>query len=204
GPSTSYRCRSEPQIAVEVTSTIASVGSSMRGSGTSCTRTSRLPCQVAAFIADVLSPRTLDFSSRRLRLPAITRSEHTGAGASERRRRHRHNSMTGASAFRLLHHREVQLSLIVLLDVEDLVVEERRRLGLQEDPGTALGSQHLVAVLRPRGDRKRELRSLFRLLPDREPQTGGAVLTVLGGQRTDRLHGSVSHRKHGRYFPSVA
>src|SRR5690606_41527319 len=65
--STSYRCRSEPQIAVEVTSTIASVGSSMRGSGTSCTRTSRLPCQVAAFIADVLSPRTLDFSSRRLR-----------------------------------------------------------------------------------------------------------------------------------------
>ena len=52
GPSTSYRCRSEPQMAVEVIRTIASVGSSIRGSGTSSTRTSRLPCQVSAFMPE--------------------------------------------------------------------------------------------------------------------------------------------------------
>src|SRR6478735_1685786 len=50
GPSTSYRCRSDPQIADEVTLMIASVGSSILGSGTSSTRTSRLPCQVTALI----------------------------------------------------------------------------------------------------------------------------------------------------------
>ena len=54
GPSTSYRCRSEPQIAVEVILTIASVGSWMVGSGTSSTRTSRLPCQVTAFTVNLL------------------------------------------------------------------------------------------------------------------------------------------------------
>ena len=48
-PKTSYRCRSEPQIADDVTRMIASVGCSIRGSGTSLTRTSRLPCQVKAF-----------------------------------------------------------------------------------------------------------------------------------------------------------
>src|ERR1700761_1975619 len=36
---------------LEVTRTIASVGCSIRGSGTVSTRTSRLPCQVTAFIA---------------------------------------------------------------------------------------------------------------------------------------------------------
>jgi hypothetical protein len=35
---------------VEVMRTIASVGSSILGSGTVSTRTSRLPCQVSAFI----------------------------------------------------------------------------------------------------------------------------------------------------------
>ena len=50
GPSTSYRCRSEPQMPVEVMRTIASVGSSSFGSGTSSIRTFRLPCQVSAFI----------------------------------------------------------------------------------------------------------------------------------------------------------
>src|SRR6478752_5812303 len=56
GPSTSYRCRSDPQIADEVILMIASVGSSIRGSGTSSTRTSRLPCQVTAFIRSPSSP----------------------------------------------------------------------------------------------------------------------------------------------------
>ena len=51
GPNSSYRCRSEPQIAVDVIFTIASVGCSMIGSGTSSTVTFRLPCQVSAFIA---------------------------------------------------------------------------------------------------------------------------------------------------------
>src|SRR4051812_589580 len=55
GPRTSYRCRSEPQIAVVVTRMTASVGSWMTGSGTSSTRTSRLPCHASAFIRD--SPR---------------------------------------------------------------------------------------------------------------------------------------------------
>src|SRR4051812_201990 len=39
----SYKCKSEPQMAVEVTLTIASRGSSIRGSGTSSTRTSYRP-----------------------------------------------------------------------------------------------------------------------------------------------------------------
>ena len=46
----SARWRSEPQIAVDVMRTIASVGSSILGSGTDSTRTSRLPCQVTAFM----------------------------------------------------------------------------------------------------------------------------------------------------------
>jgi hypothetical protein len=37
---------------LDVTRTIASVGCSIRGSGTSSTRTSRLPCHVTAFISD--------------------------------------------------------------------------------------------------------------------------------------------------------
>ncbi len=48
GPSTRYRCRSEPQIAVEVIRTIASVGSWMVGSGTVSTDTFSVPCQVSA------------------------------------------------------------------------------------------------------------------------------------------------------------
>ena len=51
GPNSSYRCRSEPQIALDVILTIASVGSWMIGSGTSSTETLRLPCQVSALIA---------------------------------------------------------------------------------------------------------------------------------------------------------
>src|SRR6476660_1665796 len=56
GPSTSYRCRSDPQIADEVILMIASVGSSIRGSGTSSTLTCRLPCQVTAFIGVPILP----------------------------------------------------------------------------------------------------------------------------------------------------
>jgi hypothetical protein len=55
GPRTSYRCRSEPQMAVVVILMIASFGSLSAGSGTSSTRTSRLPCQVRAFIFPPLS-----------------------------------------------------------------------------------------------------------------------------------------------------
>ena len=50
GVSTSYRCRSEPQIADEVIRTIASVGSWITGSGTSSTLTVRFACQVKAFM----------------------------------------------------------------------------------------------------------------------------------------------------------
>src|SRR3954454_3384307 len=57
-PRVSYRCRSEPQMLVVVTRMIASVGSSIFGSGTSSTRTSRLPCQVTAFIPPN-SPRSV-------------------------------------------------------------------------------------------------------------------------------------------------
>src|SRR4051794_35983622 len=55
GPITSYRWRSEPQIAVVVIRTTASVGFSMAGSGTVSTRTSRLPCQVTAFMGSFSS-----------------------------------------------------------------------------------------------------------------------------------------------------
>ena len=55
GPSTSYRCRSEPQIAVVVTRMIASVGCSIFGSGTSSTRTSLVPCHTTAFITSLLA-----------------------------------------------------------------------------------------------------------------------------------------------------
>src|SRR4029450_2881336 len=46
-----YRCRSEPQIAVEVMRTIASDWFRICGSGTSCTSTLCFPIQQAAFIA---------------------------------------------------------------------------------------------------------------------------------------------------------
>src|SRR5947199_6357080 len=49
-PSTSYRCRSEPQMPLEVIRTTASVGCWMLGSATLSTRTSRLPCHVTAFM----------------------------------------------------------------------------------------------------------------------------------------------------------
>src|SRR5690349_1492856 len=45
----SYRCRSEPQIAVSVILTIASRGFRILGSGTSSTRTSFFPYQQVAF-----------------------------------------------------------------------------------------------------------------------------------------------------------
>src|SRR5699024_4329068 len=50
GPSTSYRCRSEPQIAVEVTRMRASVGCWIVGSGTVSTLTCSVPCQVTALM----------------------------------------------------------------------------------------------------------------------------------------------------------
>jgi hypothetical protein len=50
GDPCAYRCRSEPQIAVEVTRTTASVGASIFGSGTSSTDTRRRPCHVTAFM----------------------------------------------------------------------------------------------------------------------------------------------------------
>src|SRR3989440_4347544 len=50
GPSTSYRCRSDPQMPLDVTRMTMSSGSWMAGSGTCSPRTSRRPCQVTAFI----------------------------------------------------------------------------------------------------------------------------------------------------------
>src|ERR1700712_1781569 len=50
GMNASYRCRSEPQIAVEVIRMIASRGLRISGSSTVSQRTSCLPCQVIAFI----------------------------------------------------------------------------------------------------------------------------------------------------------
>src|SRR5215212_3754990 len=49
---------------VDVTSMIASVGSSTFGSGTVSTRTSRLPCQVTAFIATFPSGLVSDSNTR--------------------------------------------------------------------------------------------------------------------------------------------
>ena len=57
GAITSYRWRSEPHSPLDVIRTIASVGSSIVGSGTVSTRTSRRPCHTAALIVTQL-PRT--------------------------------------------------------------------------------------------------------------------------------------------------
>src|SRR4051812_17582242 len=54
GASGSYRCRSEPHSPLEVTLMMMSVGSSMRGSGTSVTCMSWTPCQVTAFTKRLL------------------------------------------------------------------------------------------------------------------------------------------------------
>src|SRR5215208_2067048 len=53
-----YRCRSEPQMAVEVTRTTASRGERSSGSGTLSTRMSSLPNQQTAFIPRLLHPGT--------------------------------------------------------------------------------------------------------------------------------------------------
>ena len=50
-----YRWRSEPQIAVDVMRTIASLELRILGSGTSSTLTVRLPSQQVAFIARLLA-----------------------------------------------------------------------------------------------------------------------------------------------------
>src|SRR5439155_17278725 len=52
GMNPSYRCRSDPQMAVDVIRTTASVGSSILESGTVSQRTSPLPCQTMAFMKE--------------------------------------------------------------------------------------------------------------------------------------------------------
>src|SRR3954452_195650 len=54
GAITSIRWRSDPQMPLEVISTITSVGSWMVGSGTVSTRTSARPCQVTARMRELL------------------------------------------------------------------------------------------------------------------------------------------------------
>src|SRR6478672_10493818 len=80
GPSTSYRCRSDPQIADEVTLMIASVGCSIRGSGTSSTRTSRLPCQVTAFIWSPSTPAAQHEPPSRRQYPVGCVTNPAGVG----------------------------------------------------------------------------------------------------------------------------
>src|SRR5215203_32108 len=68
----SYRWRSEPQMAVEVMRMIASVGSSILGSGTDSTLTSRLPCHVTAFMQSrVPGPRRSETSEVTRLVPEI-------------------------------------------------------------------------------------------------------------------------------------
>src|SRR3954453_6532406 len=55
GPITPYRGRAEPQIAVLVMRTSASVGCWIVGSGTLSTRTSRFPCHATALMLALLS-----------------------------------------------------------------------------------------------------------------------------------------------------
>src|SRR4051812_29514717 len=50
----SYRCRSDPQMQVDVTLMMTSFGSSILGSGTVSHRTSALPCQQSAFMGGFL------------------------------------------------------------------------------------------------------------------------------------------------------
>lgn len=80
GPSSSYRWRSDPQIAEDVMRMTASVGSWMTGSGTSSTVTLRVPCQVSAFI--VCSDPWVSSHRRRGRRRRHTRLTGPGEGAS--------------------------------------------------------------------------------------------------------------------------
>src|SRR5258705_12373430 len=66
---------------VDVTSMIASVGSSTFGSGTVSTRTSRLPCQVTAFIAKPfarLAKQTHQLATAQLRTNTHAPAAETG------------------------------------------------------------------------------------------------------------------------------
>ena len=81
GPSTPYRCRSEPQIAVDVTRMMMSFGSWIAGSGTSVTSTCSFPCQVSARIGSLSQTVDGDLAGR---LMPGTWPGGTGAGlASE-------------------------------------------------------------------------------------------------------------------------
>jgi hypothetical protein len=73
GPRSSYRCRSDPQIADDVMRTIASVGCSITGSGTSSTVTVRVPCQVSAFMSSSSSLEVATLAAVRARGQRVDR-----------------------------------------------------------------------------------------------------------------------------------
>src|SRR5688572_23863496 len=65
---------------VVVTRMIASVGASTKGSGTSSTRTSRMPCQVTAF----MSPPSISTGSVWWRVPVTEASKRSAQGGHQR------------------------------------------------------------------------------------------------------------------------
>ncbi|WP_157183369.1 hypothetical protein [Sciscionella marina] len=108
-----------------------------------------------------------------------------------------------SSAFRLLENREIELTLIVLFDIENLVVQELRRFRFEEYLGFP-GTEHLIVLLRHIRDRNRELRFRSLLLLYREPQPTSLLLTILCGQSVDGVRGGVRDGEHFRSFLSVA
>src|SRR5699024_2223412 len=96
-------------------------------------------------------------------------------------------------AFGLLHDREVQLALVVLLHVEYLVIEERSGLVVEENPGSTLGAEHLVLLFGSGDHGECELGFLLALLLHREAQSSAFLLRR---QSRDRFGGCVRQGKH--------
>src|SRR5215218_9306647 len=144
---------------VDVMRTIASVGSSMIGSGTLSTRTSRLPCQATAFMSG--APRKFGFGS--LPYPASGRAtlalaRRPLARAAHDLRDHRALGLRVVIRRLPLLAREASLRLLVEAPVGGVVAqpvaeEEARPRGLAalgEDVDVdvlALGAVHAVTLL---------------------------------------------------------
>src|SRR3954452_16869021 len=159
GPSTSYRCRSEPQIPLEVTRMIASVGSSIAGSGTVSTRTWWLPCQVTAFMSCAFSVGVLFVGRAGLGHAAVHRGlravgqEPARAALELRGERRRDHALL------VVHQRLVA----VASDVCGVVLVARADLRVEH-----VGALEELGVGRPRHQRGDRHARVLQLVAERE------------------------------------
>src|SRR5439155_905701 len=154
GPSTSYRCRSEPQMPLDVTLITASLGSWMAGSGTASTRTSRLPCHTTAFMStppSAASPVRLPFActGKRLHRAGCDRSR-CGAGFGDQGGDHAGFAVAGAQRAALAFAGRTAAEQGV--DALGQVRPVAGRLGRRADPGEQAADQ-VRRAYRLAGDR---------------------------------------------------